>query len=1001
LFLLAFCYQFASAQSLKRLNYISYNVNEGLLQSQVADLAQDGNGFVWISYSNGVQRFDGRNFSSPSDAEIDQSSSHDKNVKFLRLQNGNLWLIHKKGFVEYNRYTHHFEDLFSSTNQPTNLVPLPGTEKNDSIWCWSKNKGFYCFNKSRRQITDSIKLKGFSQEQLAALSQTEAILSSNNFFLLQLPTQLLVVNRVSRQITVYKPSALQKVFFAIENFHNDSILIATIRGIEKMDCYSGQSQLLSLYATQPLALNPLHPVQIKMINKKICVVSEGNKLFELDVEQRRYSAELVNLQNKPFVEVGYITGLRADEHENLWVLTENDGIRKINYRYAGFRYFGTAEKQNNFIKSIFADKGDNRVLCGSFGSGLTIYDTTGHILQSINQFPGAKQPYTVCAFRKLASHRYLVLLMGTWNTYLLNTQDYSVRKLPVNIDFIKNEQLNHRKPDYHLGIHTVNDSVSIVQSSYFTYQLIWESSSHIRYSELDSLDVPSISSYMDKQQRLWIGSYGKYFLSANKSYSSFHVFELSANNRVRCFFDDGKGAIWMGAEKGLYQLTSDGKINKTWNKSDGLVDESIYAIHGDKTGNLWFSHNKGISCRKTDGTFLHFNKNDGLQENEFNTNTSFETADGELFFGGVNGASSFYPGAVTGVNEKPEVVLTSIMIKDQPLQEDSASWSIKKLSIPYFNNIISFTLTAIGNRSADQYNYQYQLSEQDRQWVNAGNNPQVRYVLQPGSYIFRYYAGNSFEKNPQEIRELYITITPPFWKTSWFRILAIAAIISLVVVLTRRIARRKLKRQIAELQQSKVLNEERLRISREMHDDIGAGLTQITLMSEAAKLHQQNIQPLEEIAGTSRKLVGSINEIIWSLNPENQSLAQLLAYLREQLNQLLEYSGINYKIDFPENNEAVILTNAQRRNLLLVTKEIVHNAIKHSKARNIKIRCKKEESSIVFDITDDGIGFDVSGNGSGNGLRNIRRRIEELGGELLIQTNTGAGSQFNYSIPVS
>jgi len=1001
LFLLGFCYQFVSAQSLKRLNYISYNVNEGLLQSQAYDLVQDGNGFVWISYSNGVQRFDGRAFSSPSDTEIDQSSSHDKNVKFLRLQNGNLWLIHEQGFVEYNRHTHHFTDLFASNNQPAHFVPLPGTEKNDSIWCWTKEKGFYLFNKNARRVTDSIILKGLNQEQLVAFSSTDAILSSNNFFLLQLPTQLLVVNRSSRHIAMYKPSPLQKRFFAIETFHNDSILIATERGIEKMDCYSGRSQLLCLYATKPLALNPMHPVQIKMISKKYCVVSEGNRLFELDIDQGKYSAELVNLQNKPFVEVGYITGLKTDDHENLWVITENDGIRKINYRYAGFRYFGTAEKQSNFIKSIYADKTDNRVLCGSFGSGLTIYDTTGHILRSINQFPGTQQPYTVCAFRKIAPHRYLVLLMGSWNTYLLNTQNYSVRKLPVNIDFIKNEELNHRKPDYHLGLHAVNDSLNIVQSSYFVYQLNLESSFRIRYSELDSLMGPSVSSYMDKQQRLWIGSYGKYFLSENKSYSSFHVFELSANNRVRCFFDDGKSAIWMGTEKGLYQLTSDGKINKTWNKSDGLVDESIYAIHGDKAGNLWFSHNKGISCRKTDGSFLHFNKNDGLQENEFNTNTSFETADGELFFGGVNGASSFYPGAVTGVNEKPEVLLTSIMIKDQSLQEDSASWSIKELSVPYFNNVISFTLTAIGNRSADQYNYQYQLSEQDRQWINAGNNPQVRYVLQPGTYIFRYYAGNSFEKNPKEIKELYITITPPFWRTTWFRVLAIAAIISLVVILTQRIARRKLKRQIIELQHSKVLNEERLRISREMHDDIGAGLTQITLMSEAAKLHQQNIQPLEEIAGTSRKLVGSINEIIWSLNPENQSLGQLLAYLREQLNQLLEYSGINYDINFPENNEAVMLTNAQRRNLLLVTKEIVHNAIKHSKARNIKIRCKKEESSIVFDITDDGIGFNGSGNGSGNGLRNIRRRIEELGGELLIQTNTGSGSQFNYSIPVS
>ena len=944
MFLVGFCYQLSSAQSLKRLNYISYNVNEGLLQSQVADLVQDGNGFVWISYSNGVQRFDGRVFSSPSDTAFNQSSSHDKNVKFLRLLNGNLWLIHEKGFVEYNRYTNHFTDIIVSLTKSGNLIPLKGNAENDSIWCWYKRKGFYCISKNQRRIIDSIVLNGMSKEQLATLSMSDALLNSENYFLLQLPFQLLVVNKNTRQVAVFKPSSLQKKFFTIETFQNDSILIATERGIEKMDCHSGNSQLLCLYETQPIALNPMHPVQIKMVNKKNCVVSEGNKLFELDIEQGKYSAELVNLQNKPFVEVGYITGLRTDDHENLWVLTENDGIRKINYRYAGFRYFGTAEKQNNFIKSIYADKTDNRVLFGSFGNGLTIYDTTGHILQSINQFPGAKQPYTVCAFRKIASHRYIVLLMGTWNTYLLNTQDYSVRKLAVNTEFIKNEALNYRKPDYHLGLHALNDSVSILQSSYFTYQLNWESSSRVRYSELDSFPSASVSSYMDKQQRLWIGSYGKYFLSANKSYSSFQVFELSGNYRVRCFYDDGKGAVWMGTEKGLYQLNSDGKINKIWNRPDGLVDESVYAIHGDKAGNLWFSHNKGISCRKTDGTFLHFSKNDGLQENEFNTNTSFETADGELFFGGVNGASSFYPGAVTGVSEKPEVLLPAITIKDQPLEEDTACWSIKKISIPYFNNIVSFTLTAIGNRSADQYNYQYQLSEQDRQWVNAGNNPQVRYVLQPGNYIFRYYAGNSFEKNPTDIKELYITITPPFWRTAWFRILAIAAIITLVVIITRRIARRKLEKQIIELKQSKVLNEERLRISREMHDDIGAGLTQITLMSEAAKLHQQNIQPLEEIAGTSRKLVGSINEIIWSLNPENQSLGQLLAYLREQLHQLLEYSGINYKIDFPENNEAVILTNAQRRNLLLVTKEIVHNAVKHSMASTITISCHKEAS---------------------------------------------------------
>jgi signal transduction histidine kinase len=231
--------------------------------------------------------------------------------------------------------------------------------------------------------------------------------------------------------------------------------------------------------------------------------------------------------------------------------------------------------------------------------------------------------------------------------------------------------------------------------------------------------------------------------------------------------------------------------------------------------------------------------------------------------------------------------------------------------------------------------------------------------------------------------------------------LCLTVLTTLVIAVTRSVARRKLKLQIAELERNKALNEERLRISREMHDDIGAGLTQITLMSEAAKNPEKGVKPIEEIAGTSRKLISSINEIIWSLHPENQSLEQLLAYLREQLHQLLEYSGIEYSIRFPENGKHILLSNAQRRNLLLVTKEIVHNAIKHSRAKHIEVVCRITQSGIAFTISDDGIGIAASPESSGNGLRNIRKRIEELNGELLVQSEGGSGSRFFYTIPVS
>lgn len=190
---------------------------------------------------------------------------------------------------------------------------------------------------------------------------------------------------------------------------------------------------------------------------------------------------------------------------------------------------------------------------------------------------------------------------------------------------------------------------------------------------------------------------------------------------------------------------------------------------------------------------------------------------------------------------------------------------------------------------------------------------------------------------------------------------------------------------------------ERKRISREMHDDIGAGLTQITLMSESAK-ENNSAQKLNDIADTSRQLVDSIAEIIWSLNPENKTLADLCAYLREQLNRQLEYSAMKYSIQLPENEKEIILTNEQRRNILLVTKEIVNNAIKYSKAENISVKGELINNDITFTVEDDGAGFDTQKIYCGNGMKNIKNRMEEIGGSLEAVSVKDKGCRFTYFV---
>ena len=224
-----------------------------------------------------------------------------------------------------------------------------------------------------------------------------------------------------------------------------------------------------------------------------------------------------------------------------------------------------------------------------------------------------------------------------------------------------------------------------------------------------------------------------------------------------------------------------------------------------------------------------------------------------------------------------------------------------------------------------------------------------------------------------------------------------------------RYKKEKEKMLLAYLEQQKQITRqiimteeaERKRIARELHDDIGAGLTRITLMSDAAK-NKTNVsaKEIEEIAQTCRRLVGNMGEIVWSLNPENNSLELLMAYMREELHKLLEYSGIAYSLQLPDSDGGIKLNNELRRNILLVTKEVVNNAVKYSQAKNISITAALQNKTLYFTINDDGIGFNESTVRNGNGLRNIRQRIQEIGGSISFSSLEAKGTIVEFSVPI-
>lgn len=248
-----------------------------------------------------------------------------------------------------------------------------------------------------------------------------------------------------------------------------------------------------------------------------------------------------------------------------------------------------------------------------------------------------------------------------------------------------------------------------------------------------------------------------------------------------------------------------------------------------------------------------------------------------------------------------------------------------------------------------------------------------------------------------------ITLLPaPFTETIWFYAILLALLLVLLYGVYLVQMQRKLRERLRALEKQRAIDAERVRISREMHDDIGAGLTRIVMMSESAK-HQateSSVTTLDEIAQASRKLVGSMSAIIWSMHQESRSLQELFVFARDQLHQQLEYSMLHYELFFPDNAVDVRWSADQQRHFLLLLRESVNNVLKHSKATQVKISVQFVNDGLVLRVEDNGRGFHMNDTSHGNGLRIMEHRSKALGGSIHVVSAPNEGTCVELVIPL-
>jgi signal transduction histidine kinase len=389
-----------------------------------------------------------------------------------------------------------------------------------------------------------------------------------------------------------------------------------------------------------------------------------------------------------------------------------------------------------------------------------------------------------------------------------------------------------------------------------------------------------------------------------------------------------------------------------------------------------------------------------------------------LLFATLKGVVVVDPGTVAPRRMPPPVVVESVAVdgERQPLAETPSSWRPDVLrpilKIRPGGRQIEFRFAGVSLVSPDRVRFRHRLIGWDPDWVEAGSQRLARYnFLRPGDYTFEVSACDSDGVWTVPPASIAMRLAPHFYQTWWF--LTSAALLGAAAVAgaLRGWHVRRMRQQLERLERQQAIEGDRTRIAKDIHDDLGAGLTHIALLSEMARptASPEMQSQLAQITEVARELTSNMDEIVWAVNPENDTLDGLATYVSKFAQDYLTAAGIRCRLDLPAQLPAVNLPAEVRHNLFLAVKETLNNVVKHAHATEVRVRLELFARAFKLVIEDDGRGLgggaatEAASRGrvsSGHGLPNLQKRLESAGGQCVLDSQPGHGTRVEMTVPL-
>jgi signal transduction histidine kinase/ligand-binding sensor domain-containing protein len=472
---------------------------------------------------------------------------------------------------------------------------------------------------------------------------------------------------------------------------------------------------------------------------------------------------------------------------------------------------------------------------------------------------------------------------------------------------------------------------------------------------------------------------------------------------VRTLYLDPENALWIGTGGGGLSQLKDGKV-ATFTTREGLPENTISQILEDDAGNLWLGGERGIVCvskhelgdlaaQKISAVYPQvYGRTEGMLSEECISGffpIGLRTKSGLLWFPTQEGIVVADPHHQTMEIPVPAVVLEETLVDGVP---DSA----EPLHLAPGKHRIEFRYTGLNFDAPERVRFRYRL-EGLSDWVEAGSSRSASFPYVPyGKYRFEVIAGNGEGGWNKTGASISVIVKPYLWQTWWFRVLGSLGLLAVITVTARVMEERKLHRRLEQLEQEQALAQERERIARDLHDDLGSSLARISLLSGLLKSDRDNPSQIEshavKISQSADQTVRALEEIVWAVRPGSDSLQSLVEYIAHFANELFDGGEIRCRLDLPHDLPARPLPPDVRHNIFLVVKEALTNAFKHAGAREVRVRAEVTANTLEIVVQDDGRGFDLNGQSRGNGLGNMRRRAQAMGEKVSIESSPGQGT---------